>query len=140
MLYFNQKKITKIKVMKTINLVSTALVADWTKKGSLVCTPLTSEQFVSLVKNAEIKNFCGHPATTEILNNSGLNIPDQIIQLNPDGSPKKNSHGFPQGAFWNGVGLAVAARPKGGVRAAVHDTLVNNLDELEFLQFQFIES
>lgn len=127
--------------MEKINLVSTALVADWTKKGVLICTPLTSDEFAEVIINAnEVVNFCGHPATTKLLKDSGLAIPDQLLQYNADGSTKINLQGGSQGAFWNGQGIAVAARPKGGVRAstATGDTLVSSLNQLEFLQFEFL--
>ena len=126
----------------TINLVSTALVADWTVAGSLVCTPLTSEQFAEVINSAdEVRNFCGHPATTNVLNASGLNIPAQLVVTDSEGNPVLNRFGSPQGQFWDGVGVAVAARPRGGVRAAAQtgDTEVS-LNDLEFLQFEFIRS
>ena len=89
----------------------------------------------------EVRNFCGHPATTDVLNASGLNIPSQLIVTDSEGNPVLNRFGSPQGQFWNGVGVAVAARPRGGVRAAAQtgDTEVS-LDGLEFLQFEFIRS
>ena len=124
-----------------INIVSTALVADWTIKGSLVCTPLTAKEFSASINRADqINNFCGHPATTKLLNEGGLSIPPQLLVYEADGTtPKKNAQGFPQGAFWNGQGVAVAARPKGGVRGAqTGDTVVSTLEQLEFLQFEFV--
>jgi len=128
--------------MKTLNIVSTALVADWSKKGKLICTPLTADEFVKTVKSAEeIKNFCGHPKTTAALNESGLNIPPQLTKKDKNGEPILHpKFGTPQGEFWDGNGVAVAARPKGGVRsaAAQGDTEVSRLDDLEFLMFEFI--
>jgi len=126
---------------KKINIVSTALVADWSLKGSLICTPLSADEFVAIVGNAkELENFCGHPETTKTLNDSGIKIPAQTMRLDSEGNsilhPKFKT---PMGDFWDGKGIAVAARPRGGVRntSVEGDTKINSLDNLEFLMFEF---
>jgi len=129
-------------IMNKINLVSTVLLASWDRPGSLVCTPLKSEEFLSILNDAdEVINFCGHPITTVKIREAGVTIPDQLMQLDKDGEVKINNFTKkPQGAFWDGHGVAVAARPKAGVRgsAAAGDTNVSSLDELEFMRFEFI--
>ena len=128
--------------MNKINLVSTVLLADWSKTGNLKCTPLKSEEFLSILNDAdEVTNFCGHPITTAKIREAGVTIPDQLMQLDKDGNVKINNFTKrPQGGFWDGIGTAVAARPKAGVRGSVSagDTNVSSLDELEFMRFEFI--
>ena len=87
----------------------------------------------------KINNFCGHPKTTELLKKSGLKIPEQLIKKDKSGKVVLNHFNKPQGEFWDGNGIAVAARPRGGVRASVQDgdTEVSSLEDLEFLQFEF---
>ena len=128
--------------MKKLNLVSTVILSDWSVSGKLVCSPLTSNEFANLINSAEnILNYCGHPETTNKLKESGLNIPDQLVKKDNNGNvilhPKFKT---PQGEFWDGKGLAIAARPKNGVRNAANtgDTIINSLDELEFIKFEFI--
>jgi len=122
-------------------IVSTVVLSDWSKTGRIVCKPLTAEEFAQEIKTADkIINYCGHPATTDLLRESGLQIPPQKLVYEADGvTPKLNNFGKPQGAFWNGEGTAIAARPKAGVRgaAANGDTQVSSLDSLEFIMFSF---
>ena len=126
-----------------INLTSTAVIPNWNKQGSLICTPLTSEKFSEIIKNSDkIYNFCGHPSTTELLKKSGLSIPDQLLQY-VDGKVKLHpKFKTPMGAFWDGIGIGIAARPRGGIRSAATngDTELSSLDQLEFLRFEFVES
>jgi len=71
---------------------------------------LTKDEFLEKLKSVSI-NFCGHPVTNAVLREHVPTLPFTI-----------------RGAFWNGEGHALAARPKGG------DTQVT-IDKLEFVEF-----
>jgi hypothetical protein len=99
-------------------LLST-VVAPSFRSATLRIEELTSEQFSELLAQVDT-NLCGHPVTNQALR-----------QIRPD-LPE------PQKAFWQGDGIAIAARPKGGVRGAsvTGDTPVT-LDDLEFCRITY---
>jgi len=80
---------------------------------------LTQQEFVSRLPSVTT-NLCGHPATVAVLK--------QVCPTLPE--PKK--------AFWQGDGIGLCARPRGGIRGASTggDAQVS-LDDLEFCQIVY---
>jgi len=104
-----------------ITLVSTVVLPRFPKEGEafrLEGFGPTREQVLNMLQRVEV-NYCGHPATVEALKAICPDLP----------APVKG--------FWDGKGIALAARPKGGVRgaAASGDTQVT-FDDLEFVVFR----
>jgi len=95
-------------------------------RGAVFFKEITGVQAAALVIT---KNYSSHPVTSKILRENGVVVPDQ--ELTADGKNK----------FWDGNGYALAARPRGGVRAAaqVGDTQISSLDELELILFIIVD-
>jgi hypothetical protein len=102
-----------------IYLLST-VVAPSFKSATIKVTELTRDEFLLALAGVNV-NLCGHPATIQVLRQHFPTLPE------------------PQKAFWQGDGIALAARPKGGVRGAsvAGDTPVT-IDELEFCKIEYI--
>lgn len=82
----------------------------------LLVAQLTADEFRVLCEGVT-QNFCGHPVTLQHLASAGVELPE----------PQK-------GQFWDMRGIAIAARPKGGVRGAA-EVEIDALSELEFCAF-----
>lgn len=97
-------------------LCSTVVVPSFCSQ-TLRVEALTPEQFRELLSGVT-RNLCGHPVTNAVLCAECPTLP-----------------GFEK-AFWNGEGVALAARPRGGVRGASQsgDTQVT-FSDLEFCKF-----
>lgn len=102
--------------MNQISFALTSTVVAPFTPCKLLVAALTADEFRVLCE-AVTANFCGHPTTLEKLASANLELP----------APQK-------GQFWNMKGIALAARPKGGVRGAAEVEL-NALDQLEFCAF-----
>ena len=102
--------------MTEFTLVSTIVAPAFTD-CTISVKALTAEAFADLLPHVT-KNMCGHPLTIAALTEAFPNLPPQ------------------ERGFWDGRGVALAARPKGGVRGAVAsgDTAVS-LADLEFVEF-----
>lgn len=111
-----------IKTMKKINLLSTVVVPSF-KDCFVLVKGLNVTEFLDLLKDASA-NYCGHPLTWQVL-----------APYVPNLAPAE------RGKFWDGEGIGIAARPKGGVRVATQngDTEVT-LDDLEFVYFEIAKS
>jgi len=99
-------------------LLST-VVAPSFRSATLRIEELTCEQFAELLAQVNT-NLCGHPATNAVLRQIRPDLPEPVK------------------AFWQGDGVAIAARPRGGVRGAsvVGDTPVS-LDDLELCKITY---
>jgi len=99
-------------------LLST-VVAPSFKSARLEIRELTRDEFLARLKLVDV-NLCGHPLTNQVLREVCPTLPE------------------PQKAFWQGDGIAIAARPRGGVRGASAngDTKVT-LDDLEFCELKY---
>lgn len=99
-----------------IVLTSTVVVPSFESQVVDV-TNLTKEGFITMLSKVS-ENYCGHPITIGVLKKHCPTLPEK------------------NGQFWDGVGLALAARPKAGVRGASTngDTEVT-IDDLEFCMF-----
>ena len=97
-----------------ITLLST-VVAPSFEDGRLTITSLLREDTIIAALAAVTRNLNGHPLTDAALRAVCPSLP------------------APERAFWDGSTLALAVRPKGGVRAAASngDTAVT-IDDLEF--------
>ncbi len=71
---------------------------------------------------AVTRNLCGHPVTDRVLRAAVSTLP------------------VPERAFWDGQGMGLAVRPKGGVRnaAAEGDTSVVSIEDLEAVLVEWI--
>lgn len=118
-----QKLPLKASEIPSIALTSTVVATDFQPKAS-VRYPLSEEAFKAICKHIT-SNYCGHPVTLQLLEDSGIQLPEAQ-----------------KGKFWDGQGWAVAARPKGGTRGTSHfgDTQVSALSELEFCIFAEVEA
>jgi hypothetical protein len=108
-------------IMQKVTLVSTVVLPRFPGAGEsfrLEGFGPTREQVQNLLQRVEV-NYCGHPATVEALRSVAPDLPDPVK------------------GFWDGKGIALAARPKGGVRgaAATGDTQVS-FEDLEFAVFR----
>jgi hypothetical protein len=99
-------------------LLST-VVAPSFKSARLEIRELTRDEFIARL-GLVTTNLCGHPVTNRVLRDVCPTLPE------------------PQKAFWQGDGVAIAARPRGGVRGAsvTGDTPVS-LDDLEFCELKY---
>ncbi len=101
-----------------ITLVST-VVAPVFKSGMLELTEVDRNYLLVLLPRVT-RNLCGHPITDSVLRALCPALPQ------------------PERAFWNGEGLALAVRPRGGVRAARQegDTEVT-IEDIEAVLFRW---
>jgi hypothetical protein len=101
-----------------ITLVST-VVAPKFGNGRLELTAVDREYLLTLLP-CVTRNLCGHPVTDTVLRQECPTLPE------------------PERAFWNGEGLALAVRPRGGVRGARQegDTAVT-LEDVEAVLFRW---
>lgn len=93
-----------------LTLLST-VVAPAFVAGRLELRPLGADALC--VKLQEVtRNLCGHPVTNEVLRRLAPDLPEA------------------ERGFWDGSGLAIAVRPRGGVRASTTegDTAVTLAD------------
>jgi hypothetical protein len=131
--FYNQPKFIIMKLVLT-----STVVAPKGQDGAIIQLTLTGEQFAKLAGSIET-NFCGHPDTIALIRGVCPNLPDQLMQTNADGTVKINPFTQkPQGAFWDGQGVAICATPKGGARNAAPMTPIEALSDLEFLIFTFV--
>lgn len=102
--------------MSKITLVST-VVAPVFADGRLVMSAVTPSDLPALL-SAVKDNYCGHPITDAVLRAIYPELPEPVR------------------AFWNGEGIALAVRPKGGVRQAQAegDTVVS-INDIEAVLF-----
>jgi hypothetical protein len=101
-------------------LIST-IVCPTFQLGTLrVGRPITDPELLRKLLSHVWRNFSGHPKTTAVLRTVYPEIPD-----------KDELH-----KFWTGTGVAIAARPRGGVRNASQngDTEVT-ISDLEIVPF-----
>jgi hypothetical protein len=94
-------------------LLST-IVAPSFESAVIDVIALSKEEFLELLQQVT-DNLCGHPVTNAMLRAEHPSLPE------------------PEKRFWRGDGVAIAARPRGGVRGAsvTGDTQVT-LDDMEF--------
>ena len=98
-----------------LTLCSTVVVPTFAN-ATVRIEPLTADEFRALLPHVQ-HNLCGHPVTQAVLTAEYPGLPQA------------------EKAFWNGDGVALAARPRGGVRGgAAGDTQVAFTD-LEFCKF-----
>jgi hypothetical protein len=99
-----------------ISFAITSTVVAPFQACKLLVAPLTTEQFKELC-SLVAHNFCGHPVTLQKLQEAGVELP-----------------AAQKGQFWDMKGVAIAARPLGGVRGA-SEVQLSGLEELEFCAF-----
>lgn len=103
--------------MKTY-LLSTVVAPSFVT-ATITVTNLTRDEFLFHLTQVDV-NLCGHPVTSRILREVCPTLPEQ------------------QKAFWQGDGLAIAARPRGGVRgASVNGDTQVSLEDLEFCRIEY---
>lgn len=107
--------------MNKVSFALTSTVVAPFSPCKVVVAPLTTEQFKELCALVT-HNFCGHPITLQKLQDAGVELPTAQ-----------------KGQFWDMKGIALAARPKGGVRGSAEVEL-NALDELEFCAFAVLNA
>lgn len=97
----------------SVYLLST-VVAPSFETATIHVVEISQEEFLADLPKIDV-NLCGHPVTNQVLRAACPSLPE------------------PEKKFWQGDGIAYAARPKGGVRGAQQtgDTQVS-LDDLEF--------
>lgn len=104
--------------MTNIYLLST-VVAPSFRDAVLEITELTQENFLLLLAQVNV-NLCGHPVTNQVLRDACPTLPE----------PKKE--------FWSGDAIAIAARPRGGVRgASANGDTVVTLADMEFCKIEY---
>ena len=103
---------------KNITLLST-VVAPTFQSGELSIIAVGKEELPDLLGRVN-RNLCGHPITNKVLREVCPTLPENKRE------------------FWDGHSLALAARPKGGVRKSSEDgdTQVT-LDDLEFALVEY---
>jgi hypothetical protein len=103
--------------MKTY-LLST-VVAPSFASAMITVTDLTRDEFLSHLAQVDV-NLCGHPVTNQVLREVCRTLPEPCKE------------------FWQGDGIAIAARPRGGVRGArVNGDAQVSLDDLEFCRIEY---
>jgi len=97
-----------------LNLLSTVVAPDF-ETALCVKIKLSKEEAIDLLPDV-VKSFCGHPVTDGVLRSLVPTLP--VAE---------------KGKFWNGEGVGLCARPRGGVRLSAQkgDTEVT-LEDLEF--------
>lgn len=101
-----------------ISLLSTIVAPAFTD-CTIRVQALHRDEFLVLLAAAE-QNYCGHPLTWAVLAPHTTDLP-----------------AAERGKFWDGTGIAIAARPKGGVRnATVNGDTQVTLADLEFCMFE----
>lgn len=101
--------------MKSITLCSTVVVPSF-DDAMVTIRKMTKKEFVAALKKVT-RNLCGHPVTSAVLRAACPTLPES------------------ERAFWNGDGIAIAARPKGGVRNGRENEAQITIDDLEFCKF-----
>jgi hypothetical protein len=104
-----------------ITVVSTVVVPSF-DNANVVIRRITSEKELANLLSRASRNLCGHPATNAVLKSICPELPE------------------PERGFWDGVGFAIAARPKGGVRGSKSegkDVEVTSFDDLEACLFVY---
>jgi hypothetical protein len=93
----------------SITLVST-VVAPTFARGVISIDKTVTD--LTVILPHVTRNLCGHPLTNEVLKSIHTDLP------------------APEKGFWDGKGIALAVRPKGGVRGAAQtgDTKVGMVD------------
>lgn len=79
-----------------VTLLSTAVVPHF-EAGLLRVEPLDPQHLPTVLRRVT-RNLCGHPATIAMLRELCPTLPE------------------PERGVWDGTGIAVAVRPRGGVR------------------------
>lgn len=102
-----------------ITYLLSTVVAPSFRNATITITELTQDEFLRQLSQVNV-NLCGHPVTNQVLRDAYPALPE----------PKKE--------FWNGDGIAIAARPRGGVRgASVNGDTVVTLAEMEFCEIAY---
>lgn len=97
--------------MSEVTLLSTAVVPRF-EAGTLRVEPVDLADLPAILRRVT-RNLCGHPATNDVLKTLCPTLP------------------VPERGFWDGTGVAVAVRPRGGVRGGHQSDVAVTVDDLE---------